>query len=100
MEEDKAHQSEVFFIKDKIGEGEVRVTDCPTKEIWADMLTKPLQGMAFRKMRAKLMNCDVMYEEREENETSFGSGPLTGRGKPALPSQTLQSVLGGTGQMH
>jgi hypothetical protein len=27
------------------------------------MLTKPLQGAAFRQMHAKLMNCKVNYEE-------------------------------------
>jgi hypothetical protein len=90
-----------FFVKDNMNEGEVRVIDCPTDEMCVDMQTKPLQqGMAFRKMQAKLMTCNVMYKEREEDETFSGSGLLTGRGKPALPSQTLQSVLGGTVQMH
>jgi hypothetical protein len=54
----------VFFIKDKIDEREVTPIDCPTEEMWADMLTKSLQGTALRKMRAELMNCNVMNEER------------------------------------
>ncbi len=34
--------------------------------MWADILTKPLQGMAYRTMRAVLINCPVNYEDAEE----------------------------------
>jgi hypothetical protein len=34
--------------------------------MWADVLTKPLQGMAFRTMRAQLMNCAINYKDEEE----------------------------------
>jgi hypothetical protein len=34
--------------------------------MWADVLTKPLQGMAFRTMRAQLMNCAINYEDEKE----------------------------------
>ena len=54
-----------FFIKDRVNDGEVRIVHCPTEEMWADVLTKPLQGKAFRVMHAKLMNCDVEYKEKE-----------------------------------
>ena len=57
-----------FFIKDRIDDGEIKVTPCPIEEMWADVLTKPLQGMAFRKMHSKLMNCPVNYDEEEEIE--------------------------------
>jgi hypothetical protein len=60
-------KAKFFFIKDKVDDGEVKVMDCPEEEMWADMLTKPLQGMAFRKMQAGLMNCEVNYEEHEES---------------------------------
>lgn len=33
-----------FFIKDKVDQKEVALKYCPTKEIWADILTKPKQG--------------------------------------------------------
>ncbi len=50
-------------------EGEkIKVIDCPGEQMWADMLTKPLQGMAFRKMRSELMNCPVNYDKEEEIE--------------------------------
>ena len=31
--------------------------------MWADVLTKPLQGSKFRQMRAFLMNCPIDYTE-------------------------------------
>ena len=46
-----------LFIKDKVNSGEVKIVDCPEGVMWADILTKPLQGTEFRKMRAQLMNC-------------------------------------------
>jgi hypothetical protein len=39
------------------------VLDCLAEEMWADILTNPLQGMAFRIMQAVLMNCPVNYEK-------------------------------------
>ena len=60
-------KAKFFFIKDRVDDGEIRVIDCPTEKMWADIMTKPLQGMAFQTMRAELMNCPVNYEEPEEN---------------------------------
>ncbi len=62
-------KAKFFFIKDRVDDGEIKVIDCPTKEMWVDILTKPLQRMAFRTMRAILMNCPVNYEEAEERTT-------------------------------
>jgi hypothetical protein len=45
-----------FFLKDRIGSGEVRVEYCPTDAMVADSLTKPMQGARFRDMRALLLN--------------------------------------------
>jgi hypothetical protein len=45
-----------FFIKDKIDNGELVVEHMPTEDMIADILTKPLQGELFRKLRAKLLN--------------------------------------------
>jgi hypothetical protein len=59
-------KAKFFFIKDRVDSGEIRVIDCPAEEMWADVLTKPLQGMAFRSMRAQLMNCAINYEDEEE----------------------------------
>ena len=56
-------KAKFFFIKDRVDDGEIKVIDCPTGEMWADVMTKPLQGTAFRVMRAELMNCEVNYED-------------------------------------
>ena len=44
-----------FFITDRISKGEVRVEWCPTKDMVADFMTKPLQGSAFREFRDLIM---------------------------------------------
>jgi hypothetical protein len=35
-------KAKFFFIKDRVDKGETKVMDCPTKEMWAEVLTKPL----------------------------------------------------------
>ena len=52
-------KAKFFFIKDRVDDGEINVIDCPTTEMWADIMTKPLQGTAFWVMRTELMNCPV-----------------------------------------
>jgi hypothetical protein len=54
-----------FFIKDRVDDREIKVFDCLTHKMWVDVMTKPLQGMAFKVMRAELMNCPVNYEDPE-----------------------------------
>jgi hypothetical protein len=61
-------KTKFFLIKDRVDDGEIRVIDCPTEVMWADIMTKPLQGTAFRVMRAELMNCPVNYENHTEEE--------------------------------
>ena len=41
-------KSKLFFIKDKVNNEEVKIVDCPEGVMWADVLTKPLHGTAFR----------------------------------------------------
>ena len=86
----------------------MKVTHCPTEEMWADVLTKPLQGRAFRLMRSKLMNCSVDYEDQEvpkeksPNVAVANKGnaklskprPVTGRVSCRAPTQTLQECVG------
>jgi hypothetical protein len=61
-------KAKFFLIKDRVDDGEIKVIDCPTEVMWADIMTKPLQGTAFRVMRAELMNCPVNYEDPTEEE--------------------------------
>ena len=45
-----------FFIKDRVDSGEIAIQYMPTDEMTADILTKPLVGEKFRKLKAKLLN--------------------------------------------
>ena len=62
-------KAKFFFIKDKVDSEEVKIVDCPSGLMWADVLTKPLQGTEFRKMRAQLMYCAMEYKDEEESTT-------------------------------
>jgi hypothetical protein len=44
-----------FYITDKINDGTVVVTYCPTKEMISDYFTKPLQGSLFRQHQNAIM---------------------------------------------
>ena len=84
-----------FYIKDRIDDGEMIAVNCPTKGIWADILTKPLQGKAFRVMRSKLMNCDKDYFENEETEKERAKGkPVVGRVSKPGSTRPLQECVG------
>jgi len=52
-----------FYIKDQVDQGEVKIEHKGTEDMWVDILTKPKQGKAFRRNRAKLMNCPVDWQE-------------------------------------
>ena len=59
-----------FFVKDKVDQGEVEIEYLRTEDMRADMLTKPLQGELFRKMRAELMG---MREYSAKGEAAGGT---------------------------
>ena len=61
-------KAEFFFNKDRVDDGKINVIGCPTEDMWADIMTKQLQGTAFHVMRAELMNCPVNYEDPGEEE--------------------------------
>jgi hypothetical protein len=44
-----------FLIKDRIAQGDIVVKYIPTGEMTADILTKPLQGEHFRRLRKQLL---------------------------------------------
>ena len=56
-------RAKYYLIKDKYDTNEVDLKYCPTDLMWADVLTKPLQGQKFREMRSFLMNCPLDYSE-------------------------------------
>jgi hypothetical protein len=102
----KHMKAKFFFIKDRVNSGEIRVIDCPAEEMWADILTKPLQRMAFRTMRAQLMNCAINYEDAEEEKTQTKFMPVCSRKsvtwKDTKPKslQAPQECVGLNGQKH
>ena len=44
-----------FFLMDQVEKGNLGITYCPTGDMTADYLTKPLQGEKFRKFQAEIM---------------------------------------------
>ncbi len=44
-----------YYVADQVAKGDLRVVWCPTDEMIADFLTKPLQGKAFVKFWDLLM---------------------------------------------
>ena len=44
-----------YFMMDKIKNGELKVQYCPTDDMVADYMTKPLQGWKFKKFRKAIM---------------------------------------------
>ena len=59
-----------YFITDRIQQGEVRVEHCPTKDMLADLFTKPLMGTAFKRLRAKVLNLDEDYDDLADDTTT------------------------------
>ena len=55
-------------MKDYIQENQMKVAYVPTKDMVADILTKPLQGRQFIKLRNKLLGLvpDCWIEEEED----------------------------------
>jgi hypothetical protein len=45
-----------FFIKDQVLKRQIEIKYCPTEDMVADILTKPLQGADFIRLRAELLN--------------------------------------------
>ena len=71
------------------------MVNCPTEEMWADILMKPLQGKAFRVMRSKLMNCEEDYFENEETEKEQAKAePAGGRVFRPGSTQPLHECVG------
>lgn len=64
-----------FWIKDRVDEGTVRLEHMPTLGMWADIMTKPLQGALFRSMRACIRGgSSALSVKGELVESSFSGG--------------------------
>ncbi len=56
-------KAKYFFTKHYYDAGNLDLCYCPSEHMWADILTKPLQGTKFWEIRAILMNCPVDYSK-------------------------------------
>ena len=82
-------KAKFFFIKDNFDSEEVKILDCPAGVMLADVITKPLQGTEFRKLRAQLMNCPMEYIDGEETPTKKRK-TLLGQASQQYVIQTVQ----------
>ena len=84
----------MLFIKDEVGSRGVSMKHCPRGMMWADVLTKPMQGLAFKKMSAALMNCEVDYSEDNCDNAKLIEGSRTSvETSPARRRSVLGEVL-------
>ncbi len=65
----KLIKAKYFLMKDYYNSGEIDLRYCPTDMMWADVLTKPLQGQKFRDMCVFLQNCSQDYDDDAELRT-------------------------------
>ncbi len=95
-------------MKDKVNSGEVDVRYCPKDKMWADVLTKPLQGTEYKVFRARLMNIPEEYDDSKPFQTntealgrkvSFAArtkpGATTSGSRPIYAKGRLQGCVGG-----
>ncbi len=61
-------KTKYFLIKDYYNVGEANLKYCSTDTMWADVLTKLLQGQKFRDMHAFLQNCLRDYNDVVQKE--------------------------------
>ena len=59
-----------FFVTDRITKGELSVEWCPTAQMIADFMTKPLQGSLFRKFRGIIMGIEVIKPDKAISKKS------------------------------
>ena len=62
-------EEKYFLMKNYDDSGEIDLRYCPTDVMWADVLTKPLQGQKCRDMRTFLQNCPRDYDDDIELQT-------------------------------
>jgi hypothetical protein len=80
-----------FFVSDKVSSGEVEIVYLPTGAMRADIMTKPLQGELFKKMRAELMGFE--WNSIEDDGTAPGEQVLhCDEGQPSTDTRGAQKI--------
>ena len=62
-------KAKYFLIKDYYDSGKIDLRYCPTDVMWADVLTKQLQGPKCWDMQAFLQNCPRDYDDNIQLQT-------------------------------
>ena len=84
-------QHRYFLVKDLVDRGELEVRYMPMDQMWSDVLTKPLMGIKWQEMRAKLMNRPVNYDDKAERLATY-PGLLPAKEREGPPQGTLDCV--------
>ena len=58
----------MFYITDLISRDEVEVRYCPTNDMIADYMSKPIVGAKFQKFRDLIMNLSGIYHQIGQQE--------------------------------
>ena len=67
--------------------GDLEIRYAPTGDMWSDVLTKPLQGQYFKRIRAQLMNVSENYNDEMERASTH-PGLLPKVDKDAVTADT------------
>ncbi len=59
-----------FSITDRVDMLEVEIMWCPTKEMVADFMTKPLQGSHFRRLRSIIMGTASIAKPKNPSKSN------------------------------
>ena len=81
-----------FFVTDRIAKGELTIEWCPTANMIADFMTKPLQGALFRKFRDIVMGTEIIKAGKDVSNKK--SDEEVGKSK-SRPVQATKSRKGG-----
>ena len=82
-----------FFITDKVANGDVAIKHIPTEHMWADMNTKPKQGIGYQTDRSLMMNCDVDLPVDPINEEDGGKLMTASRRRWPYPEDGRRSTV-------
>ena len=67
-----------FFITDQIDKKNVTVKHCPTDELMADFMSKPLQGAKFIKFKNMIKNLPEKTDPASASATKTGAASKNG----------------------
>ena len=102
--EARRHMYHRFFLTtDNIEKGDLSVEHRGTKEMWADVNTKPLQGVGFRLFRSKIMGISEDYDhdtEKVRTHPQLLPKPKEAGVVPSEDLKVLAKALGVPSQDH